>query len=235
MFAFQYALAIIPPSHQRDTMHHTTFRTVTACLIAFLAVPAMAQERAVPVLPAIFEVTGLQAGDHLNVRSGPSAKAKDIGDLKAGALVEVTSIDPIVGWAQIVYGEWTAWAYARFLTPIETPLMSGTDLPANMNCGGTEPFWDVQISNGTKAAFTMMGAIPMVENIAYAGISSNHILKQSIQTNSWSAFLEKRQCSDGMSDRQMGITIELLAKGDDAGFRHLSGCCSLVLDADTAQ
>jgi hypothetical protein len=32
-----------------------------------------------------------------------------------------------------------------------------------------------------------------------------------------------------MSDRQMGIAIELLATGDDAEFRHLSGCCSVVL------
>jgi uncharacterized membrane protein len=72
----------------------------------------------------------------------------------------------------------------------------------------------------------------VLENIAYAGKSSNHILKQSIQTNSWSAFLEKRQCSDGMSDRQMGIAIELLAKGDDAGYRHLSGCCSVVLNTN---
>ena len=209
------------------------FRVFTTCVVGLLAMPLMAQERAVPILPAIFEVTGLKAGDHLNVRSAPSAKATDIGDLKAGTYVEVTSIDPNVGWAQIVYGEWTAWAYARFLTPVDTPLLSGTDLPANMNCGGTEPFWDVQISNGAVAEFGIMGGVKVVENISYAGKSSNHIMKQSIQTDSWSAFLEKRQCSDGMSDRQMGIAIELLATGENAQFRHLSGCCRIVYDSDT--
>ena len=210
-------------------MTNSIFRIFTTCFAGLLTTSVAAQERAVPVLPAIFEVTGLTAGDHLNVRAGPSAKAKDIGDLTAGTLVEVTQIDPNVGWAQIVYGEWTAWAYARFLTAVDTPLLSGTDLPANMNCGGTEPFWDVQISNGRVADFGMMGGARVMEDISHAGKSSNHILKQSIQTESWSAFLEKRQCSDGMSDRQMGIAIELLATGDDADFRHLSGCCSVVL------
>ena len=210
-------------------MAHSKIRILTVCFAACLPMSLAAQERAVPILPAIFEVTGLTAGDHLNVRSGPSAKAKDIGDLPAGTLVEVTQIDPNVGWAQIVYGEWTAWAYTRFLTAVDTPMLAGTDLPANMNCGGTEPFWDVRVSNGTQAEFGMMGGAKVTENISYAGKSSNHILKQSIQTNSWSAFLEKRQCSDGMSDRQMGIAIELLAKGDDAGYRHLSGCCTVAM------
>jgi uncharacterized membrane protein len=216
-------------------MSQTLFRILSTCLCGFIAAPTVAQDLAVPILPAIFEVSGLKAGDHLNVRAAPSAKAKDIGDLKAGTRVEVTAIDPNVGWAQIVYGEWTAWAYARFLTPIDTPLMSGTDLPANMSCGGTEPFWDMQITDGTQAQFGMMGDVKLLENISYAGKSSNHTLKQGIQTASWTAFAEKRQCSDGMSDRQMGIAIELMTTASNAGFRHLSGCCSVTLDFDSPQ
>jgi len=88
-------------------MTQTTLRILlTSCTIGLTA-PIVAQEAAVPVLPAVFKVTGLQVGDHLNVRSGPSAKASDIGDLQPGTLVEVTAMDTNVGWAQIVYGEWT--------------------------------------------------------------------------------------------------------------------------------
>lgn len=214
-------------------MTHYIFRAFTICFAGLLTTPTAAQQLAVPILPAIFEVTGLKAGDHLNVRAAPTAKAKDIGDLKAGTHVEVTAIDPNAGWAQIVYGEWTAWAYARFLTPVQTPLLLGTDLPANMSCGGTEPFWGLQISKGTRARFKMMGDPAVTEDISYAGKSLNHTLKQGIQTSSWTAFLEKRQCSDGMSDRQMGIAIELMATVEGTGFRHLSGCCSVRLDFDT--
>ncbi len=216
-------------------MSHSILRILSFGLSAFVALPTLAQELAVPVLPAVFEVSGLKAGDHLNVRAAPSAKAADIGDLKLGTRVEVTAMDTNVGWAQIVYGEWTAWAYARFLTPIATPLMSGTDLPANMSCGGTEPFWNLNTSGGTQAEFELMGNPKIADNITYAGKSANHIMKQGIQTNHWSAFLEKRQCSDGMSDRQMGIAIELMSTQSGAGFRHLSGCCSVDLTAETTQ
>jgi len=171
----------------------------------------------------------LQVGDHLNVRSGPSAKASDIGDLQPGTLVEVTAMDTNVGWAQIVYGEWTAWVYGKFLTEQETPLIADTDLPANMQCGGTEPFWSMAIKDGAQAEFQMMGGEPTSETITYAGKSSNHILRQGLQTPQWSAFIEKRRCSDGMSDRQMGISIELISHSQTGNPQHLSGCCSLLI------
>lgn len=190
---------------------------------------AWAQEPPVPVLPSLFKVSVLQTGDHLNVRSGPSATAKDIGDLQAGTLVEVTQMDTNVGWAQIVYGEWTAWVYARYLEQVETPLMAGTDLPANMTCGGTEPFWSFTVANGTQASFELMGQASQTEVITYSGKSVNHILRQGLQTQTWIAFLEKSQCSDGMSDRQMGISIELMSKRADS--KHYSGCCSVTQDA----
>jgi uncharacterized membrane protein len=204
---------------------HTFF---ICALGALIATGVFAQERPVPILPSIFKVSGLQEGDHLNVRSGPSAQAADIGDLKPGTLVEVTAMDTNVGWSQIVYGEWTAWVYARFLEEVETPLMVGTDLPANMSCGGTEPFWSLTVDNGSTVEFQLMGEVSETESIAYSGKSANHILRQGLQTTNWIAFLEKSQCSDGMSDRRMGISIELMSKGSVP--KHYSGCCSLTLD-----
>lgn len=205
---------------------HITLCTTTLLLIT---TPNLAQELAVPILPGAFKVTGLQPGNHLNVRARPSAQAQDIGDLQIGDIVEVTAIATNVGWSQIVYQEWTAWVYGRYLEPVETPLMAGTDLPANMTCGGTEPFWSFNITNGTQAAFELMGQPSQNQTITYAGKSSNHILRQGLQTENWTAFIEKRTCSDGMSDRQMGISIELMSKGGTP-IRHLSGCCSLALN-----
>lgn len=211
-------------------MNDSIFRIFSRALACVIASQSTAQELAVPILPAVFEVTGLQEGDHLNVRSAPSAKAGDIGDLQPNERVEVTAIDPNVGWAQIVYGEWTAWVYARYLEPVGTPLMAGTDLPADMRCSGTEPFWSFNISNGTTAQFIQMGEVAgQVENITYAGKSSNHILRQGLQTPNWTAFVEKRKCSDGMSDRQMGISIELMSNGQTPT-QHYTGCCSLRIE-----
>jgi len=204
---------------------------LTSCALA-MTPSVSAQEAAVPILPAVFKVTGLQAGDHLNVRSGPSAKADDIGDLQSGSLVEVTAMDTNVGWAQIAYGEWSAWVYARYLTSVETPLIQGTDLPAMMVCGGTEPFWSFNVKDGTHVEFKMMGEASVFEPITYAGKSSNHTLRQGLQTAQWSAFLEKRTCSDGMSDRQMGISIELMSRETKQSTTHLSGCCGLSLGTD---
>lgn len=201
----------------------------TVALGALIASPSGAQEPPIPILPAEFKVTGLQDGDYLNVRAAPSANATDIGDLKPNDRVEVTAFDPNVGWAQIVYGEWTAWVYARYLEPVETPLMVGTDLPANMVCAGTEPFWSLTVANGTTAQFALAGEQGEVENITYAGKSANHILRQGLQTTNWNAFIEKRKCSDGMSDRQMGISVELMTRGQNSP-AHYSGCCSILLD-----
>jgi uncharacterized membrane protein len=228
MVAFQQTYAMIAQKITGIQMIYSKICIVSTVLTCGIASNSTAQELAVPILPAVFEVTGLQAGNHLNVRSAPSAKAGDIGDLQLGAKVEVTAIDPSVGWAQIVYGEWTAWVYARYLEPVGTALMTGTDLPADMTCGGTEPFWSMSIANGATVQFTKMGEpAGQVENITYAGKSPNHILRQGLQTASWSAFIEKRKCSDGMSDRQMGISIELMSTGKTPA-AHYSGCCSLV-------
>lgn len=60
-------------------------------------------------------VTGIAQGDSLNVRSGPGAGYRDIGDLLAGEIVFVQALDNTGRWAQIQYRGNTAWVSTRYL------------------------------------------------------------------------------------------------------------------------
>ncbi len=67
----------------------------------------------------LMQVDGIRRGDTLNVRTGPGASYKDIGDLQAGEIVTVLGYDASGRWAKVRYRGQIAYASARYLT---TPL-----------------------------------------------------------------------------------------------------------------
>ena len=103
-------------------------------------------------LPALHSVTGVAAGDVLNVRDAPRASAGRVGALAPGAAgVEVTAIRE--GWGRVNVGERSGWASLAFLEA-----EPGGSLPeiGAFSCFGTEPFWSLDVV--ADGAFISKGA-----------------------------------------------------------------------------
>jgi len=199
-------------------------RLIVGLLCLVLALPATAQE-----LPALFRVTGVAAGDVLNIRAGPSAGAEVIGALAPGAAgIEVVALSADGRWGQVNSGEGAGWSAMRFLTPEPGPGWRSGAAP--LACFGTEPFWRLDLflpshraefhglDTGGFELVTEAGALPGTRfpptlAIPFAGARRGM------------AVLRGEACNDGMSDMAFGIGVQIYWRGDREG---LSGCCRLM-------
>lgn len=196
------------------------------------ATPLLAEQDFQPVLmnlPALYQVTGLTEGDHLNMRQGPGVTFDDIGDLQMGQKVEVIRFGPDGRWAQIGAAETSAWVYRKFLTPAHMARLPNTELPATLTCTGTEPFWSWRVANG-KIAFDALSEDKFpTEEIAWEEKTPEDPFSFIIASASWRGILEKKLCSDGMSDGDYGLKAVIMGT-TQAHPRLLSGCCSIPVE-----
>lgn len=197
--------------------------------LALLLLPLAAQAE---TLPALHEVTGVAAGDVLNIRAEPSASAARLGALAPGAAgVEVTALSPDGRWGRVNAGEASGWVAMRYLARQTGPGWDG--LAAPLACSGTEPFWSADYDPAARA-FTLRTPedpagrrLDVLWHRATAGRSG----RIGVLLPEGFALLAAEDCSDGMSDRAYGLSISLFpaagpaAEGAAAG---LSGCCSLA-------
>ena len=181
-------------------------------------------------LPAMFTVTGLAVDDTLNVRSAPNMTGDIIATLPQGTPVEVTAFSQNNRWARINVSERTGWIARQFLS---TPARASWP-PETLTCHGTEPFWSLNFNSAGEeitVTFNQMAHIPRNLQASAWDNSENRTDRHSIHaterdaTNRVTAIVAHETCTDGMSDRVYGLTIDLLVDRPTA--RHLSGCCSL--------
>jgi uncharacterized membrane protein len=187
--------------------------------------------------PALFDVTGVAADDVLNVRERPDGHSPKIGALAYDQKsVEVLSLSEDGKWGLVNTDERSGWVAMRFLRRDDT---ATANLPANLVCTGTEPFWLVEFrNNGTATAdWSPMGLTDEQQSV-YSGFWSERpanrvtpsyafILQQELTGSGIGArgIIRTEICSDGMSDRDYGYAIELILTGPENKF--VSGCCSL--------
>ncbi len=202
----------------------TNFARLLAPLLALLPSLAAAE-------PEYYRVTGVAYNDTLNVRAAPDGESADIGDLTYDArAIEVIETDPSGRWARIVYFEGNGWIAMRFLEIDPVPRIGRSDLPAGLQCGGTEPFWDVGFT-ADEAIFTRMLEPDLRAALQDGGAAIGRAGFPALLTHfgpeGYSYSLIRPQiCSDGMSDRDYPWAIDyILADGT-----YLEGCCSLPLD-----
>ena len=180
-------------------------------------------------LPAYYDVTGVAANDVLNIRSSPDAKAPVLATLPPdGRDIEVVGLGSDGKWGLVNAGETAGYVAMRFLTPQDLPdwaMMGG-----KLRCGGTEPFWDTKFDpDHNEFVFSEMGeaetVLPVAQITRSAGRADVVGLAFRGDMPSY-AVLKATACSDGMSDRAYGISIDLfIGAGVGAGY---SGCCSLM-------
>jgi uncharacterized membrane protein len=179
-------------------------------------------------LPALYDVTGVAAGDVLNIRAEPDAGAAILGGLAPDARgVEVVAIAD--GWAQVNSGEASGHVALRFLTPQPGPAWHALERP--LTCFGTEPFWSLKIDPAAGEAILSRPAtndVTYATGKAYPGSAAFPVAGLPL-TGGRIVLLAARACSDGMSDRMFGIGASFHPPGFDSV--PLTGCCSLGFSA----
>ena len=194
-------------------------------LWAFLALPAMATQDG---WPALHDVTGVAADDVLNIRERPDATSPIIGQLAPDATgIEVIRANPRLTWGLVNAGEATGWVSLRYLE--RRPGQWDGAFPEIAVCFGTEPFWRLG-REGERLVHTTPDAEAQEFAIVARSGSVNrrdsfHMIAEGAG-GPVIAVLETRSCSDGMSDRDYGISVQILF-GIGPETRQLSGCCTL--------
>lgn len=191
-------------------------------VLALCASPALAQ---IPFETHYYDVTGVAPDDALNIRAEPESRAAIIGELAFDAInVEATGRDG--DWVRVSSGEQAGWVSLTYLQRTEPPLLEN-GLPEGLSCGGTEPFWNVSISD---ESFDFNAFWREPESVSYAieAAPRAHTIGYPVflmLDGGGVAVLEPEYCSDGMSDIPHGWSLNAVLPGrTDTAY---SGCCSL--------
>lgn len=199
-------------------------------LISLLSAgPALATPEA--PLPSRADVSGVAAGDVLNVRAEPNAKAPILRTLPPNATgVEIVGFDPSGQWARVSLGEVSGWASGRFLVMDRTTWTPGK-LPAGMRCHGTEPFWSLNETDGRMRYSEPEGPARDLElrRVLDRGIAEDvmRALIAGDDKGRVTAVVQPQMCSDGMSDRDFGLSVTVIMDGGNQPSQMLNGCCSV--------
>lgn len=201
-------------------------RLAAAFALIFLpAGPAVAQT----ILPTLYDVTGVRADDVLNIRAMPDASSSILSELPHDAKgVEV--VDSRAGWARVNTFERSGWVNMRYLRERPDVWKPG-EIPATLNCLGTEPFWSLRQVGANIVYETPQLSRPLQRR---AVVDSPHqrsparSLIAGDDQGRLTVVLHPGQCSDGMSDRVFGLSATLLFEGAGQSSRMENGCCRIT-------
>ena len=211
---------------------------ILTVVLTLLSKPALAQD----IFPALHDVTGVAAGDVLNVRAAPSAGAEIIGSLGPfETVVEVIGLSDDGRWGRVNAGEQSGWASMRYLArqPGQTAADWSVGLaPMTLDCFGTEPFWGLSLFPGGAFEFTdpfqgdgtaLSGSYKKLSSSASTG--KRGFIGSTDSDPAWfgvyAGVINSELCSDGMSDMLYGLALDLL-RNDQSGDRLDAGCCRLA-------
>lgn len=192
----------------------------------------------------VYSITRVPAGQSLNMRAGAGVANRVVGSIPAGESgVVATGEEQRVGrstWARVYYAGKGGWVNKSYLTmgtpaipaPPPTPPSGQPAPPASggnitMKCGGTEPFWDITITEGQMSVNMLDGPrynVPVTFRQTSANNSTIAVIAGANGPNSTQAFLQKvPACSDGMSDTHYPYAATAVLNNQ----RVVSGCCSV--------
>ncbi|MBP1805201.1 COG3650 family protein [Rubellimicrobium aerolatum] len=182
---------------------------------------ALAGPAAAEPFPARAAVTGVAAGDALNVRAAPSAGAEVLATLPPDATgVEMLGLSPDGTWARIGRPEGEGWVARRFLA--EEPA-DPRAVPVPLACLGTEPFWNLTVT-AEGATFSTPEGERALREIGRGTGFSGFVLAFDDDGATRDLTVVRAACSDGMSDRPYGLTALVWDRDGPV----LEGCCTLA-------
>tara|TARA_R110002049_G_scaffold44333_6_gene130243 strand:+ start:100731 stop:101342 length:612 start_codon:yes stop_codon:yes gene_type:complete len=200
-------------------------RGLLIALLCLLSLPAAATQDA---WPALYDVTGVAASDVLNIRERPNSSAPIVGVLSPAARnVELIRPNDRETWALVNTREGSGWVSLKFLKRQQEQWLG--KMPPVASCAGTEPFWGIKV-NGQRMTFSGLAFDAQSYSIIQSGSAQNrrdrYNLIGSGPSGTAIAAITMQACTDGMSDRDFGLTVDLFLQGTDQ-WQHLTGCCSL--------
>lgn len=226
----------------RPTRRHRALvaagRSIAAAVVVLVLLVGPAPLSALePVLPQFFDVRGVAADDVLNVREGPGVHFPIIGTLAPERRdVEVLAVSDNGRWGLINVDERRGWVAMRYLAPGRAP----APLPFGLSCGGTEPFWSLTLRRNHRAQARWMFLDPArararyrsVWSAAPAGSGLTEPVALALQDEATATgvaatgIVRRAACTDGMSDRLYGLSIDLVVTAGSER-TYLQGCCAL--------
>ncbi|MGE0232546.1 MAG: SH3 domain-containing protein [Flavobacteriaceae bacterium] len=187
------------------------------------------------IAPEYYEVSGVAAGDMLNIRAEPDAHADIVGTLPPGASpVEVIAVtDGPTRWGKVVAGDGVGWVSMAYLAEVDPARVPGTPIPTQTVCAGTEPFWSLTFSADSmsfEAPDVAATTLSLSSSGAFVARSHRFYAVAGDSANGMSAVVSSGEyCSDGMSDRDYGWSIDLL-RSDGGKVSGYTGCCTRAID-----
>ncbi|NOX39574.1 MAG: SH3 domain-containing protein [Alphaproteobacteria bacterium] len=213
------------------------YKSFIAAVILFvtslIVVPASAQ-----IALGTYDVANVASNDVLNIRQRADASA-----LKIGALpFDLTEIEVIAAsrngkWGLVNYQGVIGWVSTRYLQPSATII---ADLPAGLECSGTEPFWSLSfLLDGSAVGDWSPLGLANARQSFYNGYWSDTPMNRPDQSYAFtlqnetttsgvraSGIIRQAACNDGMSDQTYGYAIDVLLSGQ--GQTYVTGCCSMA-------
>ena len=184
--------------------------------------------------PALHDVKGVAANDVLNIRAEPDAGAAILGGFAPDQTgVEVVALSPDGKWGLVTTGEASGWAAMAYLD--RRPGADWHAMQGALNCFGTEPFWsagiDARMAN--RVQFSTPETVDQTLDLVsvWTGDSWHPVAGMTFATQDASgmAVVRADACSDGMSDRSYGLSVDFfLTQGGGQDSRALRGCCTLA-------
>ena len=196
-------------------------RLVGGLFVLALTLSGAVSALAEPV-PQLVRVTGLSAGDALNVRAAPTAKSEDLGDLKNDTVVEVIAYSDDRTWARIVWQEGNGWIAARYVSEIPRPRLD-SGLPVGLICTGDEPFWSFDLAPSGQVTFRAETGDVQAPLLWSTPSYNRGDTRYAFGNDRMTGLLQRTTCNDTMSDRISGWAVDLVLTDDPP--RLLSGCC----------
>lgn len=181
--------------------------------------------------PALYDVTGVASNDVLNVRIAPNARAEKIGALSyAQTQVEVVATSDDHKWGLVNINEGAGWVSMAYL--MRWPGQEWGSFQMPHSCYGAEPFWGLSGLTTDTITLREMSETPFTYRMtasmsSFGGLNSHWIVGEA-GGRKLHATIRRARCSDGMSDRENGLAIDLYAQTDANGPVALSGCCILA-------
>lgn len=193
------------------------------CLVLWGATSAMAE-----VFPALYDVTDVAADDVLNVRAEPNGTSDKLGELLPHeSEVEVIRLNAEGTWGLINTAEGSGWVSMRFMVR-RHGFDASSAMPLPLNCLATEPFWTLRLKPDNEVHFEQFDEPALALTLIQANRSENHSAVYGFVAQgsvTLSGIIRRASCSDGMSDREYGLDLQLMQLGTET--RLWSGCCSI--------
>jgi uncharacterized membrane protein len=190
-------------------------RLITILLACLLAAT-------VAVAAVAYSVVNVRPGDVLNMRAQPNPSAPVVATIPHnGAGILLTGRRGAGDWVEVTYQRRRGWVNAQFLG-----LASGRyEIPAFLDCAGTEPFWSSRLRPGYADADLMFTERRYRFRISRFQQAMNRTdishLRGVARGANMSLIIRHESCSDGMSDNTYPFSAVALI----SGVNTIAGCC----------